>query len=337
MNNFYSELEIQENSSSDEIKKAYRKLSLKYHPDRNPNNKESEDRFKKISEAYETLSDVDKRQQYDSMRKSPFGNMGNMHNMGNMGQSFHNIDVNDLFSNLFSNMAHQSQTSNGDGFAMPTMFGMGGMGGMGGPNIRIFRNGQQINPTQHTQQHVAKPEPIIKTLHITLEECYNGATKQVDVERWVMDDTGNKVIENINIPVPICQGIDNQSKIILKNMGNNINNIIKGDIEFTIFVGQDDMFTRDNLNLSINVNVPLIDALCGFLFEFKHINGKKYAINNMQNVLRPNQVKEINGLGLTRGKNVGSLIIKFNIVFPDKIDEEHIPPLKELFSKFSKV
>ena len=53
MNNFYSELEIQENSSSDEIKKAYRKLSLKYHPDRNPNNKESEDRFKKISEAYE--------------------------------------------------------------------------------------------------------------------------------------------------------------------------------------------------------------------------------------------------------------------------------------------
>ncbi len=341
MNNFYSELEIQENSNSDEIKKAYRKLSLKYHPDRNPNDKESEEKFKKINEAYQTLSDVDKRHKYDIMRKNPFNSMQNMPNMANMGEVFHNINMEDLFSNLFStmdNMGNSSQPSNDPVFSLPTFFTSGGMGmGMGmngGPNIQIFRNGQSINQNHHRQQRVTKPEPIIETLHISLEECYNGTEKQVDIERWLMDDAGTKIIENINISVPIDQGINNQEKIILKNEGHNINNIIKGDIEFTIFVNQDNIFKRNNLNLGIDVNLPLIDALCGFSFEFKHINGKKYAINNINNVLIPNQVKEMNGLGLKRGKNVGSLIIKFNIVFPTKIDEEHIPHLKELFSKF---
>ena len=342
MNNYYSELEIQENSNPDEIKKAYRKLSLKHHPDRNPNDKASEEKFKKINEAYETLSDVDKRQQYNNMLRSPFNmrgnmpnmaNMANMANMPNMEAAFQNINMEDLFSNLFSNintMGNPSQSSNDQGFAMPAFF----TGGMGGPNIQIFRNGQHINPNQHRQQRITKPEPIIKTVYISLEECYNGTEKQIDIERWFIDDSGTKIIENVNISIQIYQGIDNEEKIILKNEGHNINNIIKGDIEFTVFINQDNIFNRDKLNLEIDVSVPLIDALCGFGFEFKHINGKKYAINNIQNVLIPNQVKKIDGLGFKKGKDVGSLIIKFNIVFPNKIDEEHIPHLKELFSKF---
>ena len=124
---------------------------------------------------------------------------------------------------------------------------------------------------------------------------------------------------------------DNNEKIILKNGGHNLNNVIKGDIEVIVNVKEHDTFKRDNLNITLNVSVPLIKALCGFAFEFEHLNGKKYAINNLQNILIPNQIKQIEGLGMKRDKNIGSLIIIFNIVFPTKITEVEKEKLKEIF------
>ena len=77
MTNFYEILEVSETSSIDEIKKSYRRLSMLYHPDKNKNNPESTSKFQKISEAYETLGDPEKKREYDSMRHNPFINMSN--------------------------------------------------------------------------------------------------------------------------------------------------------------------------------------------------------------------------------------------------------------------
>lgn len=335
MNNYYEDLEVSENADKGEIKKSYRKLSMKYHPDKNPNNKESEEKFKIIAQAYEILSDESKKREYDAMRKNPFMNNMNMNNMPSFAHNMMNVD--ELFSNIFSNM--EQHTSQNQGFSpggFPPFFMGGGInindlmgGGLGGgPNIRIFRNGQQVNPNQ---QHIKKPEPIIKNITITLEEAFNGGEKQIDIERFFIDDSGSKVIENTNIKVPIFQGIDSNEKIILKNCGHNINNVIKGDIEVIITILEHKTLKRDNLNLNLNVSVPLIKALCGFAFEFEHLNGKKYAINNLQNILIPNQIKQIEGLGIKRDKHIGSLIINFTIVFPDKISEEQKQKLKDIF------
>ena len=220
MNNYYKDLEVSENADKDEIKKSYRKLSMKYHPDKNPNNKESEEKFKVIAQAYEILSDESKKREYDAMRKNPFMNNMNMNNMPSFAHNMMNVD--ELFSNIFSNM--EQHTSQNQGFSpggFPPFFMGGGInindlmgGGLGGgPNIRIFRNGQQVNPNQ---QHIKKPEPIIKNITITLEEAFNGGEKQIDIERFFIDDSGSKVIENTNIKVPIFQGIDSNEKIILK-------------------------------------------------------------------------------------------------------------------------
>lgn len=336
MNNYYKDLEISENANNDEIKKSYRKLSMKYHPDKNPNNKESEEKFKVIAHAYEILSDESKKREYDSMRKNPFMNNMNMNNMPSFAHNMMNVD--ELFSNIFSNM--EQHTSQNQGFSpggFPPFFMGGGInindlmgGGLGGagPNIKIFRNGQEINPNQ---PRIKKPEPIVKNVDITLQEAFNGIEKQLDIERWFIDDSGSKIIENINVKIPILQGIDNNEKIILKNGGHNLNNIIKGDIEIIVNIKEHETFKRDNLNLTINISIPLIKALCGFAFEFEHLNGKKYAINNLQNILIPNQIKHIEGLGMKRDKNIGSLIINFSIVFPTKISEEQKEKLKDIF------
>ena len=334
MNNYYNDLEINENASHDEIKKAYRKLSMKYHPDKNPNNPEAEEKFKVIAQAYEILSDESKKREYDAMRKNPFMNNMNMNNMPGFAHNMMNVD--ELLNNIFSNMEQQSNQNNGfsGGFPFPPFFMGGGinmndlMSAGGGPNIKIFRNGQEINPNQ---PRIKKPEPIVKNILITLEECFTGVEKNIDIERWFIDDSGSKIIENTNVKIPILQGIDNNEKIILKNGGHNLNNVIKGDIEVIVNVKEHDTFKRDNLNITLNVSVPLIKALCGFAFDFEHLNGKKYAINNLQNILIPNQIKQIEGLGMKRDKNIGSLIIIFNIVFPTKITEVEKEKLKEIF------
>lgn len=93
--NFYEILEVEETASIEEIKKSYRKLSLKYHPDRTNGDVEKVKVFQKINEAYETIGDVEKRQEYDMCRKNPFMRMDSM-NMGGDG-----MNMNDILSSLF--------------------------------------------------------------------------------------------------------------------------------------------------------------------------------------------------------------------------------------------
>ena len=93
--NYYNVLEVSENASIDEIKKSYRKLSMVYHPDKNKNNPEATAKFQEISEAYETLGDMEKKNEYDMSRNNPFIKM-----MGNPSQSGQN-PIDELFSNMF--------------------------------------------------------------------------------------------------------------------------------------------------------------------------------------------------------------------------------------------
>ena len=103
---FYEVLGVAKNASEEEIKKAYRKLAMKYHPDRNPDNKEAEETFKEVQKAYETLSDSKKRAAYDQ-----FGHAGVDSNMGGGGQGFGGFG--DVFEDIFENIFTGGRAAHG--------------------------------------------------------------------------------------------------------------------------------------------------------------------------------------------------------------------------------
>ena len=309
--NFYKVLGIDEKASRDEIKKAYRSLSFKYHPDKNNNSPESITMTQKLNEAYETLSDEQKKNEYDMMRdpNNPFNNMNNMNNMGNMN------DLNNIFSQLFGG---------GMPFGMPVM--------PPGVKIHMFNNGMPVhmNMGPNFANNMQKPTPIVKTLEISMEQVMTGANLPVEIERWIME-SGNKIFEHENLYVNVPKGIDDGEIIIVREKGNIVNDSIKGDVKIFIKINNNTDFQRQGLDLVYKKNISLKESLCGFSFEIKHLNGKIYTLNNVTgNVISQGYQKLIPQMGLERENHTGNLIILFNIEYPVSLSEDQIKKLREI-------
>ncbi len=316
--NYYDILEVSENATTEEIKKAYRKLSLKYHPDKNVGKQECVEKFQKVNEAYEILRDASKKQEYDMTRNNPFfGGGGQPFGGGGppMG-GFHHGSMDDLFASFFGGMPGGFPPGFPPGFqpGFPHEFG----GGFPpNPNIRIFRNGVQINVPQ-------KPQPIIKHLTVTIEQVLNGATLPLEVERFLMEGQ-NKVHEVQKIYVTVEKGVDDNEMILLENQGDVLNDTCKGDIKVFIKIDNNTDYIRKGLDLWLNKQISLKDSLCGFSFDLKYINNKVYTINNQAgNVIPPEYQKVIPNMGLTRGNHSGNLIIHFHVDFPTNISLDKI-------------
>ena len=322
--NYYELLGVSETASPDEIKKAYRSLSLKCHPDRNPNDEGAKEKFQALNEAYETLSDEQLKQQYDMSRSNI--------------PSFFGIpvppqhgapDMDSLFNMLFGG-------GGGQGF-----MGQGFPGGPGG-NIHIFP-GTRMNfspgagqgfppgfPPGFMPQALQKPTPIIKNVAVTMEQVFNGANLPLEIERWVVQN-GVKVVETETIYIPIPKGIDDGELIVLREKGNVINDTVKGDIKIFIKVDPHPNFQRKGLDLMTNQKISLKESLCGFNIEFKHLSGKVYTLNNNNgNIITQHYSKTIPGLGLTRDDHVGALVMSFSVEFPEQLSAEQIEKLREI-------
>jgi DnaJ-class molecular chaperone len=315
---YYEILEVPETASIQEIKGSYRKLSLKYHPDRNQGQPDMVAKCQKINEAYEVIGDEQKKEEYDMMNKNPFLKMGmGQQDMGNMD---------DIFSNLFG----MHFGGGGGGGGMPQMFHMGGfppgMMGGGGPNIRIFRNGMPVNMAQQMQ----KPVPIIQTIILNMTQVLEGATIPVDIERWLIEND-TKMFEKETLYVNIPKGVDDNEIIILRDKGNILADACRGDVKIFIKIENNSGFERNGLDLLIHKHITLKEALCGFSFELKYVNDKVYTINNAGgNIIPPEHKKVIPKLGLTREEHVGNLIILFHIQFPEKLELDIVEQLKTL-------
>jgi len=303
--NFYNILGVGENATKDEIKKAYRGMQMKYHPDKNLGSQEAITMTQKINEAYETLSDDQKKSEYDMMRNNPnpFVRM-NSHGGGGM-----EVPMEDVFSMFFGG---------GNPFA--------GMPGMPpGAKIHIFRGGPM-----GFQQAMNKPIPIMKSLQINMEQVLNGASLPLDIERWIMEN-GTKVFEKETIYVDVPPGIDENEMIVLRDKGNIISEQCKGDIKINILIQNNTAFKRSGLDLILEKHISLKESLCGFSFELNYLNGKSYTLNNNKgNIVPPEYKKVYPGMGLKRGEHKGNMIIIFHIDFPEKLTEEQIDKLSKV-------
>lgn len=324
---FYNILGVSEKASQDEIKKAYRTLSLKFHPDKNHGNSEAIGKFQKISEAYENIGTPEKRANYDSSRRNPFFNQ--------VGHEMPFTNIDEIFNSFFGG----GMGNPFGGVAFDTNDPFTGVGGFPGAKIHIFQNGQNVMGGQGGQgihfmnmnmRGNQKPPPIIKNVAINMEQVLNGATIPVTIERWIIEN-GNKVLENETVYVPIPKGIDDNEIIVLTNKGNVMDHEVTGDVKLVIKVDNDTGYERNGLDLLIHKNISLKDALCGFSFELKYINNKTYTINNTSgNIIPPGYKKVIPKMGLSRENHTGNLMIVFNILFPEKLTEEKMNLLKDI-------
>ncbi len=300
--NYYTILGINENASPEEIKKAYRALQMKWHPDKNAGSQESINMTQKLNEAYETLGDEQKKEEYDFNRKNPnpFARMSG-------GGGVHHVNVNDLFGSIF-----------GGGFPFGGMGGINMGGFPAGANIHVFHGPMGF------QQAFQKPEPIIKQIELTLEQVLTGLSLPIEIERWIIEN-GNKVFEKETLYVQLPAGIDEGEMVILKDKGNALNANVKGDIKIQIKVNNTTDFKRSGLDLILEKTISLKEALCGFTFEIKYINGKSYTLNNNKGNIIPSGYKKVYPeMGLVRDGCKGNMIIHFNVQFPEKLTEEQI-------------
>ena len=293
MEDYYKVLGVNEDATQDQLKKQFRKLSLKHHPDKGGNSEE----FKKINEAFSILSDTEERKNYDMKRK--FG--GRMPGMGGIPE--------EVLRQMFGGMGM-------GGGGVQFSFNGGG-NGMGGQNVRIFRNGVQVNRNQ-----MNRPVPIVKHIEITLDESYTGTKKSIEISRWIQDDDNTKRTEKETLYVDIYKGIDNNELIVLKNKGNILNDDNRGDVKVFIKIVNNSSFIRKGLDLVYERKISLCEALCGFKFNLKLLNGKNVVINNTDSVIKPGYKKAIQGFGMERDNMKGNLVLVFDIEFPDKIDKD---------------
>jgi len=304
--NFYKILGVDEKSSKEDIKRAYRTLQMKYHPDKNQGSQEAETMTRKLNEAYETLGDEEKREEYDMIRNNPFlrKNGGGME-----------VPIDELFSTLFG--------------INPFGGGMGGFPGMHqgippGAKVHFFQGGPM-----NFQQAMQKPTPILKTINIKISQVLTGTTIPLEIERWLMEN-GMKIFEKETIYVTVPKGIDDGELIVLRDKGNILNEQCKGDLKIFVKIENDSIFNRVGLDLVLEKNITLKDALCGFSFEITYINGKSYTLNNNPgNIIPPGFRKVIPNLGLEREQHKGNMVIVFNVQFPEKLTEEQMKKIKD--------
>lgn len=310
--NLYNILGINETATKDEIKKAYRGLQMKWHPDKNLGNSEAISMTQKLNSAYETLGDEQKREEYDNVRNNP-NPFTRMNSRGGGGME---VPIDDIFNMFFGG-------GSGSPFGMPGMSGFPGM--PPGAKVHMFHGGPM-----GFQQAISKPIPIMLTINITIAQVLTGASIPAEIERWIVEN-GIKVYEKETIYVTIPQGIDENEIIILRDKGHILNDSIKGDVKIIVKINNDSYFKRSGLDLVLEKKITLKDALCGFTFEINYINGKSYTLNNNKgNIIPPEYKKVYTGMGLARGEHKGNMVIHFHVEFPEKLTEEQIVKLAEV-------
>ena len=345
----YDVLQLDSRSATpDEVKRAFRRLSMELHPDKNGNSEESKRAFQEINEAYNVLGDPEKRGNYDFEMQMGIGghriHMGGMGPMGmgmgpmGMGMGPMGMGINPL-DMLFAAMQHQHQQQQHQqqsqhhpaGMIFESMFG----GGLG-PKIIIHNFNADLHEEareearEEAAQEKAHSYDINIVIALSLPDAVNGVNQRV-VSIEYEDESHAMHSETIMINIP--PGIPNGYKFGIPNKGNVVPHSggRRGTLHLEISVEDDHpQFRREgDADLIVEQRVSLKDALCGFTFELVHLNGRSYKFNCKPCSVTGsmNETKVMPGLGYSDG---GALKIKFSIELPTSLTEEQIAALSSI-------
>jgi curved DNA-binding protein len=300
---YYKILGVEKNADAEEIKKAYRKLALKYHPDRNPNNPAAEAKFKSLSEAYAVLSDPEKRKQYDNFGSDQFSQKFSREDI------FRDFDINQILREMG--------------------FGAGGGGGRGGR--QTYRGNDPFADLfgQARRDHYQPPQKgddLQYNLNITLEESVFGADKKLALQRE------NQHVDEINVKIPA--GISTGKKLRLSGKGApGIQGGPAGDLYLNINVVPHPIFARDGNDIYIEKSVLFTQAVMGTSIDVPTIDGtiKRIKIpagtqNGTKIRMKGYGAPALKGSGSTKGDQY----VKINVEVPRKITDKQLQLIKKL-------
>ncbi|KAL1005564.1 hypothetical protein UPYG_G00060730 [Umbra pygmaea] len=327
---YYNALGIQKGASDEEIKKAYRKQALRYHPDKNKS-PEAEEKFKEIAEAYDVLSDPKKKDIYD--RYGEEGLKGGGPTGGAGGPSFSYTfqgDPHAIFAEFFGGRSPFDQffSRNGGGMEGEDMdtddpfarFGMGS-GGMGGFS-RSFGPGMGGGGRQMVEKH--QDPPVTHDLGVTLEEVLTGCTKKMKISRKRLNPDRRSIrMEEKILEVVIKKGWKEGTKITFPKEGDETPTNIPADVVFVVKDKPHPVFQRDGSDIVYPAKISLKEALCGCTVHAPTLDGKTVTVAT-RDVVQPGMKRRITGEGLPLPKRPdrrGDLVVEYHVVFPERLSE----------------
>lgn len=284
---YYQTLGIDKSASTADIRSAFKKLAMKYHPDRNPNDKAAEDKFKEINEAYQVLSDPQKKARYDQLGSAYFdyqrggGRPGGFDWSQWSGQGGQNVNFDDLFGG-------------GGGFSdfFSAMFG--GMGGM-----NASPRGGSFRPQQHRRQ------PYEQEVIISLTEAYSGSSRGLEI---------NGQRKEVGIPA----GAKTGTKIRVAGGAPN-----GEDLFLRLRVSEDPRFALDGDDLHTVIQIDMFTAALGGEVEVTSLGGKHKL--TIPAGTQPDQKMRLVGKGmpiLKRSDQFGNLIVTVKVTIPKQLTPE---------------
>ncbi len=358
---YYEVLGVDRNATQEEIKNAYRKLALKYHPDRNKGSKEAEEKFKEAAEAYAVLSDPEKRRQYDQFGRTDFDQAGG-------GPTFSGVeDIFAAFGDIFGDLG---------GFFGGDIFGFGGRS-----SSRRGRGATQAS----------RGTSLRADIEITLEEAVKGAEKTLKINRLGVCKTcggtgarpgtghstcqycggtgmiqrsrgffqlretcpqcgGSGVVlqdpcpacrgkgmvpEDVTLKVKIPPGVDTGTTLRLAGQGEpGQGGGPPGDLLVVIHVKEHEFFHRDGLDLYCEIPITYAQAVLGAEVEIPTLTGRKVTLKIPPGT-QSGQVLRLRGQGIQdpEGRNKGHLYVRVFVEVPKKIDKRQ----EELLKEFAKL
>jgi curved DNA-binding protein len=315
---YYEVLGVKKTATEEEIKKAYRKLAMKHHPDRNPGNKQAEERFKEINEAYAVLSDKAKRQQYDQFGPSGFSQRFSQEDI------FRGFDISDLFKDLgFSTNDVFGRIFGGGGRGAKVRYGnlddlFGQRGGPAYDYGDMFSGGA----SQTDGPMAKKGQDIQSELNLTFQEAAFGGEKKVKFSK------GGRV-EEVTVKIP--PGIESGKKLRLAGKGmDGGGGRPPGDLYLKVNVAEHPFFKREGSDITIDKEIKISEALLGTTVEVPTLDGSKL-IKVPPGTQSQSRIR-LKGFGLPRlqGGGKGDEYVRILIKYPKSLSERQKKLAEEL-------
>ncbi len=295
---YYKILNVSKKASSDEIKKAYRKLAMKYHPDHTKGDKAGEEKFKKISEAYAVLSDPEKRKQYDTFGADGFQQRYSQEDI------FKGFDFGDIFKE----------------------FGFGGFNSFSGKRggMRFsFGGGSPFGSYGRQRQASAKGADLIYELPLTLQEIANGTRKNISFQH-----EGRS--ENLTVTIP--KGMIEGKRLRLAGKGQPSPYGGKpGDLFIKAKLIQDPLFQVDGYDLYIDRQIRLSEALLGTRLAVPTVEGKSLNLKIPAGTQHKTKMRLAgHGLPHMKSNDRGDLYVRIHVKFPKRLNARQKKLVEEL-------